>query len=747
MKRLLHLLLIEDSEDDALLLLRVLRKSEIGVTHERVQRADDMRQALQEREWDIVIADYSMPNFNGLEAIAIHREMELDIPFILVSGTIGEDIAVQAMKAGAHDYVMKDNLTRLVPAIERELQETQERRARRLAEEKLRTLSLAVEQSPSIVIISDTDGMIEYVNPKYEEVTGFTAEEVTGARKGLHTFEIHSAEERAAIWQSVLEGNVWREEILRRSKNRDPLWISAMLTAIRDESGQANRVLHVLEDITERKQAETARRQSEARFRQLFEQAGDSICVIDQQGRIRDANPQACVNLGYTREELLQFTVADVGPYMVMEEPTTFWENALALTHQTVETWYRHKDSSEIPMEVRLTLFENNDEHFILSIARDITERRKFQEALHKYSEQLEMEVFRQTVQLRQSMEQISAILENSTDAIALAEPNGAITASNPAFKQLTGNDETMTIEQALLAITDPAHIETTTAAMSKALTQGEGDRIEVRLQQQDQTDIDADIAIIPVKDQGGSMSGVILSIRDITHLKDLDRLKTQFVANAAHDLANPIANLKLYTISLRNSPQRLKQYLPILEDQTLRLENLVNDLRTLSELDRGVVIMNREPVDIHDMLGHIVAIHEMQAASKGLGLHLRPLAGNPVIKVDRKQFERVVVNLLTNALNYTPEGGTIEISTNCENSTWIMSVTDSGIGMTEEDKVHIFERFYRSDRVKKTGIQGTGLGLAIVKEVVEAHHGQISVSSTLNGGSTFTVSLPQDPQ
>ncbi|MGI5835609.1 MAG: ATP-binding protein [Chloroflexota bacterium] len=133
----LHLLIIEDSEDDADLVLLQLRRGGYAPTFSRVDNPEDMARALEQQRWDIVISDYVMPHFSGLAALALLRAKQIDIPFIVVSGKIGEDVAVEAMKAGAHDYIMKGNLARLVPAIERELREAAVRRERRQMEEQL----------------------------------------------------------------------------------------------------------------------------------------------------------------------------------------------------------------------------------------------------------------------------------------------------------------------------------------------------------------------------------------------------------------------------------------------------------------------------------------------------------------------------------------------------------------------------------------------------------------------------------
>ncbi|HFB98857.1 MAG TPA: response regulator, partial [Bryobacterales bacterium] len=141
MSERLRVLIVEDSEDDAMLVLRELRRGGFDPEMERVDNQDELRRALRQRNWDVVITDHNMPGFSSEAALETVKETGLDVPVIIVSGSIGEDIAVAAMKTGAHDYIMKDNLKRLVPAIERELREVETRRAHRMAEETIRHMA------------------------------------------------------------------------------------------------------------------------------------------------------------------------------------------------------------------------------------------------------------------------------------------------------------------------------------------------------------------------------------------------------------------------------------------------------------------------------------------------------------------------------------------------------------------------------------------------------------------------------
>ncbi|VAW75657.1 diguanylate cyclase/phosphodiesterase (GGDEF & EAL domains) with PAS/PAC sensor(s) [hydrothermal vent metagenome] len=180
----LRVLIVEDNDDDAQLLLVRLRRAGYSPDYIRIDNADSLRKALHNHNWQIVISDYAMPGFSGLEALRILRAQDQDTPFILVSGTVGEEIAVEAMRFGANDYIMKDNLTRLIPAIERELRDVRERSDRRRAEEALyqeRERALVTLHSIGDgVITTDADGRVDYMNPVAERVTGWNNNEAQG---------------------------------------------------------------------------------------------------------------------------------------------------------------------------------------------------------------------------------------------------------------------------------------------------------------------------------------------------------------------------------------------------------------------------------------------------------------------------------------------------------------------------------------------------------------------------------------
>jgi len=166
------------------LLVIELKKGNYNPLWERVDTYEAVVSALKNKVWDLILCDYRLPGFSGIKALSLYKESNLDIPFIFVTGAMGEDAAVEAMKMGAHDWVLKNSLARLIPAIERELKEAENRLTQRIAVESLRKLSRAVDQSPVSVVITDVNGNIEFVNPKFTELTGYTINDMIGQNSG-----------------------------------------------------------------------------------------------------------------------------------------------------------------------------------------------------------------------------------------------------------------------------------------------------------------------------------------------------------------------------------------------------------------------------------------------------------------------------------------------------------------------------------------------------------------------------------
>jgi two-component system, NarL family, sensor histidine kinase UhpB len=274
----LRVLLVEDSEDDTLLLVRSLRRGGYDPIWERVDTAAAMEAALDGRGWDLVISDHGMPAFDSSAALALlRRKGFVDLPFIIVSGQIGEDAAVAAMRAGAHDYLMKDNLARLNSAIERELREADVRRERRRAEEKYR---LIFENAVEGIFQTTVDGRFLTANPAMARILGYESpEELLGAISNIRDQLYVEPSRRDEFYQLALrDGFVSGFELKMYRKDKTLVWASANARAIYDADGSISGYEGTLEDITERKRAEEALREiREAERRRIARELHDVV--------------------------------------------------------------------------------------------------------------------------------------------------------------------------------------------------------------------------------------------------------------------------------------------------------------------------------------------------------------------------------------------------------------------------------------------------------------------------------------
>jgi len=252
-------------------------------------------------------------------------------------------------------------------------------------------------------------------------------------------------------------------------------------------------------------------------------------------------------------------------------------------------------------------------------------------------------------------------------------------------------------------------------------------------------------VGVTPIPD------GYLLSFADVTQLKEVDRLKTEFVANVSHELRTPLASIKAYVELLLNGLDEgdaaLRQhFLTVIDQETDRLSILVSDLLDLSRLESGRVRINKIPLDLRDMVRDVVRSIEIQAQEREIGLKVLLPDHLPMIMADPEMMKMVLKNLLSNAIKFSPPHTNITISCQEADNCVEMRVCDQGIGIPEEAMPHLFEKFYRVQSTTESGIPGSGLGLALVQEAVASHGGWVNVQSQVGKGSCFTVALPVTP-
>lgn len=248
----LRVLIVEDSVEDTFFVVRELQRGGFNFTFERVDSAATLQGALENGCWDLVISDYSMPQFSGEDALSIFQHHELDIPFIMVSGAMGEELAVQMLKAGAHNYVLKERLDRLTPAVKQELQSAQDRRLQRQQQAVRSYLASIVENCGDAIIGTTLDGTVVTWNAGAEKLYGYTAIEMVGSPvsrlvPGYRPEELREWLERVQQGKQVEQLNT-----IRIRKNGTPVEVSVLISPIRDAQGAIIGASSVSRDISRR---------------------------------------------------------------------------------------------------------------------------------------------------------------------------------------------------------------------------------------------------------------------------------------------------------------------------------------------------------------------------------------------------------------------------------------------------------------------------------------------------------------
>ncbi|MFP3903887.1 MAG: ATP-binding protein [Armatimonadota bacterium] len=339
-----------------------------------------------------------------------------------------------------------------------------------------------------------------------------------------------------------------------------------------------------------------------------------------------------------------------------------------------------------------------------------------------------------------------TAILAQMTDAVVVITPQGRVVFINEAFSRLFGvssdDVEGQYIEE--IALNYELSALLTRAATQKTLQRG-----EVRVLHPEPRDLIA--VATPLHDDDNEITGVVGLLHDATELLRMDQVRRDFVANASHELRTPASSIRAMAEVLRdgaiNDPERGPQFVQRILEAADNLTHLLDDMLTLTRVERGQELLNPEYIDVGDAFENAIKHIEPAAEAKDISLQQKfEPDGNEEVYVDKSSLQTVLINLLENAVKYTPSGGDVRLEGQKVSGGYHVSVTDTGVGIADEELSRIFERFYRIDKARGRDTGGTGLGLAIVKNIAEAHGGRVRVNSKPGEGSTFSVFFP-DPE
>jgi PAS domain S-box-containing protein len=562
----------------------------------------------------------------------------------------------------------------------------------------------------------------------------------------------------------------------------------------------------------ERQTTQKALRAGEARYRTLFNASTDAVFLETLEGRILDCNDAACEMYGYSREELLTLTVADLVPPEIASKLPGIIDQEVSQGGLIVKAVGLRRDGVLFPTEVSTKVVTIEGGPLVIAYVRDISEQKAAEEALSGsqqalHQRQLELESLLETgralssiLDLNELLSVIAAralnLLETDECTLFLLEEDGLTLApilsvgeysaemmatplrvgegitgysvahnipvcannahQDPRAVQVQGTPEGEHehIMAAPLVFRDRITGAMLVSRMAKQPFNDDNFRLFIGFAQQ------AAVAIENArlyKESQRHAADLEERVAERTaeleaanlHLKALSQVKDEFVSNVSHELRTPITNLKLYHELMIANPAGAQHYLATLQRETSRLERIIEDLLYLSRLDQRRVEMSPGSVQLDTLAGVYLVDRTPLAESRGLSIRFEVSQPIPPVRGDQMMLGQAFSVLLTNALNYTPSGGEVVVSTLTrreDDQLWVgLRVADTGPGIPPEEQAHLFERFYRGQIGRNSGAPGIGLGLSIAREIVEQHAGQIEMSSRgIPGeGAAFTIWLP----
>ncbi len=482
---------------------------------------------------------------------------------------------------------------------------------------------------------------------------------------------------------------------------------------------------------------------SESRYRSLVESAQFGIFQLSPQGEIVYSNQALAELAEIPREEIIgkSFNDVPVIPHELLAEVRKRFETRMSGGIDPLDVYeftVRTLSGKEIPTLVGISIFtdEEGNPQGMTGVITDISERIELEQAL------------------RAERDRLDTLLRNIGDAVMVNDLDGKILFVNPAWERLHGYTAEEVLGQDLRVMRTPQYDSEQHNQMMEAVKAHRVWQGEAVLQRRDGSTYEAAVTMTPIQGPSEEETSFVTVLHDISALKEVDRLKSQFVSDVSHELRTPLTNIRLYLDLLERvqDKQKVARYLETLSRESDRLANLIDDLLSLSRLDVGASPMRPKPVDINRLLHSLASDRASLANQQGLTLEIETDPELPQISGDERLLSQIFTNLLTNAMNYTDEGGKIILrsrqATHEEQQGIIVEVEDTGLGIIPDEQTDIFKRFYRGVASRSTGAPGTGLGLAICEEIAQRHGGRITVKSkgVPGEGSCFSVWLPLKP-
>lgn len=762
MAKALRILHLEDDPDFVSLVSSMLRNDGLHADLIPAKNFDEFHSALRDRSFDLILADYSLPSCNGLQALQLVRELDTNTPFVLISGTIGEQAAIECLRCGATDYVLKNKIERLVPAVRRAIQEAEERAERRRIETELirreKYFRALTEHSLDILTILSRDCLFLYNSPSLKPVLGYEPKEVVG-RKALDLVHPDDLAATQGAFQRAIDnpGTIVTHEF--RCRRKDGSWCQLEIVGQNrlDDPEMAGIVLNS-RDVSDRKRAEAEVRESEKQYRLVFEGSPTPMWITDVETlRFLQVNDAALQQYGYSREEFLTLSSGDIRTPSERDRYIKYIQDVVKkhpeLSVGRAGLWHhRKKNGDDIDVEIKWSRVSFKGRDALLIMAHDVTERKRAAEALEKSEASLA------------AAQRIAHLGSWELDLKDLSHLDAnELQWSDETFRIFGYQPGEVHVTNALFFnAVHPDDRQRVTKAVAEALRKCGSYDIEHRIilpngegrYVRERGEVVADSAGRPIR-----MRGIVMDITERRQLGEQLRQSQkmeaigQLAGGVAHDFNNILtvihghASLLLVDKTISKGAVRSAQQIAQAAE---RAAGLTRQLLTFSRRQ----VMQPRRLDLNEVVSNMTMMLG-RILGEDIALQLNYWPAPAFIQADASMVEQVLLNLVVNARDAMPKGGQLVVKItvthvgqqhdeyNAENRAGeyvCLNVTDTGCGIDPENLRHIFEPFFTTKEVGK----GTGLGLATVYGIVDQHKGWIEVDSEPGKGSSFRVYLPE---
>jgi len=688
---------------------------------------------------DLILLDLMLPESDGYEICSILKS-EPDyrfIPIIIISGLIEKPNKIKAIQCGADDFINKPiDRFELKTRIKSLIRIKKNYEALQESENRYKQL---FHNSPAVTLLVDPlNYCIVDANDPACAYYGYTYEEMTA--KKITDISTFSQERNREISQQVFsekKGHFYSCHKLASGEIRH------VETYVNTISVKDKELFFInVYDITASKNTERKLAESEEKFKQVVELSIDGIFIETANGEIADCNDAACRIFGYDKEEILGLDVAALLPEDFTRSIPEMIASKEITGNKTVERINKKKDGTLFPVEIATRILKQGNEERLTVYVRDITERKKAEKTL------------------KASEENFRALVNNTLDGIMILNFEGEVIAANAAvgkmfdlqLEKVTGKSiaKYLAPESVPIAIEDQINVLNDKGgylSVYKAISsRGEPFWIEglgTKIIYQNQP---ANIVVIRDITVRKKVEETLITAK--TAAEAANRTKSEFLTNMSHELKTPLNSVIGFSDLLKEEiagPLNEKQsrYVQFISSSGKNLLNIINDILELSKAEAGDEELNIEVFSVDESINKVISMILPQIHEKNIKLNYNPENRKIWIFADEFKFQQIMSNLLSNALKFTPSGGSIDVISKQEDDLVIITVRDTGIGIPEDSLDKIFKPFFQIDSSLSRTFEGTGLGLTLVKKYVEMHSGNIHVESKIGEGSSFRFEFP----